>query len=138
MFSTRVSLRLRQLLCLGCVVLGLAGPVHAGKCHFSVGWEPWKPYQFRNADGELEGLDVEVVRAVVERLDCSLEYHQPPWYRRLFEAGGHPINIKEDDIHVMFSRSAHPREIVDRFNRALTQLRKSGEYDAIMDRYSMD
>lgn len=257
-----VQLRFCQaLILLIFLFAALATPAHADSCSLTVGWEPWKPYQFRNSDGELTGLDVEIVHAVAERLDCSQEYHQRPWTRTLFEleqgglvtvaagadrtpereeyayfsdpyrtesvylythedtmerfvlesladiratgfrlgitAGYHygdtfdahmedsafaaqvqpvrsdrqnhrklmlgridgfladpattaaiargkdyrselavyPATVKQDDIHVMFSKQRHSRELVERFNKALAELRESGEYEAIMERY---
>lgn len=252
--------RVRQLITgVVCLLVSVAVPVKA--CELSVGWEPWKPYQYRNADGKLTGMDVAIVRAGVKRLDCSLTFHQLPWKRTLFEIeqGGlvtvatgsdrtpereayayfsepyrtetvhlymrredmnrfiledlsdikttgfrlgitagyhygdrfdkrmkdpafasqvqpvrsdsqnhrklmqgriegfladpattaaiargkeyseqlvaHPIAVKEDDIHVMFSRKAHSRKTVKRFNEALAELRDSGKLQAIIKRY---
>ena len=230
-------------------------------CDLSVGWEPWKPYQYRPSDDELTGLDVELVRAVTEQMGCMIHYQQMPWQRTLFEIeqGGlvnmaagadklpervdyayfsepyrsetvylfirsddageydlerladiprrgfrlgitagyhygerfdelmekpafaaqvetvradqqnleklllgridgfladpvataallrgtdhanritsHPMTIKQEQIHVMFSRAAHSPGIVSRFNEALQELREQGRVQAIMDRY---
>lgn len=250
-----------KALLLGALLLLVSGPSPAGDCHMAVGWEPWPPYQFEDASGELTGLDVELVRAIAARLDCPISYQQLPWPRTLFEVrqGGlvnvaagadktderqtyayfskpyrkesvylyvrsdridefvleelediaatgfrlgitagyhygeefselmegeafaaqvepvrsdaqnheklmrgridgfladpvttasiargtqysdqikpHPMHIKEEDIHVMFSKAVHSPEMVKRFNRALEQLRESSEYREIMARY---
>ena len=246
-------------------VLLLAGSAGAetdgDNCNLSVGWEPWKPYQYRNVAGDLTGLDIELVRTVTQQMGCSIRYQKMPWQRTLFEieqgglvnmaagadkvpqrikyayfsepyreetvylfvrsddakdlsltnlsdiarrgfslgitAGYHygehfdalmqdpefaaqvetvradrqnyeklllgridgfladpvvtaatlrgtdyvdritayPMNIKTDAIHVMFSRNAHSPEIVTRFNNALEEVRDSGRFQEIMDKY---
>ncbi|MDX1588570.1 MAG: transporter substrate-binding domain-containing protein [Oleiphilaceae bacterium] len=47
----------------------------------------------------------------------------------------YPMAIKDDDIHVMFSKAAHSPDMVERFNRALEAVRESGEYSDIVVRY---
>lgn len=244
------------------VAASSAGAEQGGdNCNLSVGWEPWKPYQYRSEEDELTGLDVELVRAVTEQMGCAIHYQKMPWQRTLFEIeqGGlvnmaagadklpervdyayfsepyrsetvylfirtrdkgkhnlerladiprrgfrlgvtagyhygerfealmekpefaahvetvradrqnheklllgridgfladpvataallrgtghagritaHPMTIKEERIHVMFSRAAHSPQIVTRFNQALEKLQEKGRVQAIMDRY---
>jgi polar amino acid transport system substrate-binding protein len=50
-----------------------------------MGWEPWEPYQFRDAEGEVAGFDIELMRAVLERMGCGLELREIPWSRHLRE-----------------------------------------------------
>lgn len=53
------------------------GPEEA--CSVSVGWDPWEPYHFIGAGGDLQGLDIELVSALAERADCDLEFVQGSW-----------------------------------------------------------
>lgn len=47
------------------------------------GAEAYEPYLTIGADG-VHGLDVDVVRAVLERLGCAVTFQEMPWPRHLF------------------------------------------------------
>jgi polar amino acid transport system substrate-binding protein len=48
-------------------------------CHLSMGWDPWEPYHFIAAGGQVQGLDVDLVSALAEDVGCSLEFVQGNW-----------------------------------------------------------
>lgn len=48
-------------------------------CSVSVGWDPWEPYHFSGAGGELQGLDIDLVSAVAQRAECEVEFVQGSW-----------------------------------------------------------
>lgn len=54
-------------------------------CVLTMGWEPWKPYQFVDDSGELTGYDIDLVKAVVEDMDCTLRLKQINWARGVIE-----------------------------------------------------
>lgn len=58
-------------------------------CMLTVGWDPWEPYHYLAIGGGLQGLDVEIVRAVAEQADCELDFLQGGWdsLLRLLRAG---------------------------------------------------
>jgi len=49
-----------------------------------------------------------------------------------------PIDIRTGEVHMMFSRESVSPETVERFNQALADLRESGEYERILNRYRLD
>lgn len=223
-------------------------------------WEPWEPYQLENERGELTGLGIDVVRAVLENMDEPAGWQKTPWkrvikdlkeghldaglgasitqerkewalfsdpyrqesavlfvrkekkdqydfkslediigsdftlgvtrgyyygpeYERLIkqkdfsdrveevkvnennyrklqrgridgfladpvsgtaglkslgiwdEVAPHPMKVFSNDIHVIFSKKRVGPEYVEKFNKSLEQVRKSGKYDRIMNRY---
>ncbi len=58
-------------------------------------WEPWKPYSYIDTSGNLVGLDVEMMRAIVKNMDnngerYTLEYIKMHWARVLYS-----LNIGE-------------------------------------------
>jgi len=53
------------------------------KTAFTIGWEPWNPYQFQNDQGQLTGLDVELVKAIIHEMNCTIKYLKLPWLRQL-------------------------------------------------------
>ena len=53
------------------------------KKNFSIGWDPWIPYQHIDENGRLTGLDVELVQAIFREMKCKLEYKEVPWKQLL-------------------------------------------------------
>jgi len=53
------------------------------KMTYKIGWEPWKPYQFKNEQRELTGLDVELGKAIIHKMNCTTKYIKLPWLRQL-------------------------------------------------------
>jgi len=51
----------------------------AGLCRLKLGWDPFEPYQYRNAEGTVEGLDIELARAILSRAHCELQYEEGRW-----------------------------------------------------------
>lgn len=52
-------------------------------CRLTMGWDPWAPYQFRNARGEVTGLDVDIARAVAGAAGCELDFVNGNWMEML-------------------------------------------------------
>ena len=49
----------------------------------SVGWELWYPYQYRNKQQELLGLDLDIINAVAKKAGLTVSYSEMPWRRLL-------------------------------------------------------
>lgn len=50
-----------------------------------VGWEPWEPYTYVDADGRETGVDLEIQREVLRRMGCPVQFVMRPWKRLLAE-----------------------------------------------------
>lgn len=48
-------------------------------CSVTMGWDPWEPYQFENENGQVRGLDVELVRRIADAAGCSVSLHKGNW-----------------------------------------------------------
>ena len=48
-------------------------------CNLVVGWDPWEPYQFMDVDGNVRGLDIELVEAAFGAAGCAPEYVEGRW-----------------------------------------------------------
>ncbi len=48
----------------------------------------------------------------------------------------HPLVVHESKVHLMFSKLTKKPADVENFNQSLKAIKASGEYDAIMDRYT--
>ncbi|MDT8410709.1 MAG: transporter substrate-binding domain-containing protein [Wenzhouxiangellaceae bacterium] len=59
------------------------------ECQLDVGWDPWEPYHYLAAGGQLQGLDIELIRLAAESAGCDLEFIQGSWHGllRLLRAG---------------------------------------------------
>lgn len=69
---------------LGAWMLVVGVPAVA-ECTLKVGWEPWEPYSYRDADGQLTGLDIALVRAMAKQAKCDVSFVRMPWGRLLEE-----------------------------------------------------
>ena len=61
--------------------------------NFYVGWELWFPYQYRNSQQELVGLDFEIFNTIFANVGYTAEYTELPWKRHL-----HYIKTGEMDV----------------------------------------
>jgi len=50
---------------------------------FTIGWDPWMPYQHIDKHGRLAGLDVELLQAIFREMGCKLHYKEVPWKQLL-------------------------------------------------------
>lgn len=67
------------------ITLTFSGP-NAGfavDCELKTGWEPWPPFQYLDDSGMLTGLDVDLLKAVAERMNCRLLFVQIRWKAHL-------------------------------------------------------
>lgn len=48
-------------------------------CTLLMGWDPWEPYQYQDVDGNLRGLDVELVKAIAQTAQCDLSFVEGRW-----------------------------------------------------------
>ncbi len=80
-------------------------------CELVMGWDPWEPYQYEIAGGQVFGLDVDLVTAVVRNADCDIDFRKGSWRELLqqLEAG-------EIDLLAGATRTAD-REAFARFTR---------------------
>ena len=58
-----------------------------------VGWELWFPYQYRNNQQELVGVDFEIFNKILAKTGYKVDYTELPWKRHL-----HYIKIGELDV----------------------------------------
>ena len=66
----------------------------APPCRLVMGWDPWQPYQYRDAQGDVTGLDVEIARAVAAAADCELELTEASWMELLGR-------LKAGEVHLL-------------------------------------
>ncbi|MFT4994172.1 MAG: polar amino acid transport system substrate-binding protein [Paraglaciecola sp.] len=55
----------------------------ASDCQFNLGFDIWEPYQYVDVGGNVAGLDVELISAVVKEMGCDINYRQGTWVRSL-------------------------------------------------------
>lgn len=77
-------------------------------CRMQVGWDPWQPYHYQAVGGEIQGLDVDILRRVSEPVGCELEFVQGNWQNllQLLQAG-------DLDIMMGATRTAEREEFAD-------------------------
>ncbi len=48
-------------------------------CQLTMGFDVWEPYQFIGFGREIQGLDVELIEMIADKLDCDVQYQQDSW-----------------------------------------------------------
>jgi len=86
------------------IALGLCINLSSHAEDLQVGWELWFPYQYRNSQQELIGLDLEIFKAIFAKLDYTMQYTELPWKRHL-----HYIKTGEMDVAMGASLSQERR-----------------------------
>lgn len=68
-----------------CVIstLLLMSANHAEAQELSLGWEDWQPYQYRDSNQVVTGLDIELMRAIFENMNYRVTLVELPWKRIL-------------------------------------------------------
>lgn len=51
----------------------------AADCRLVMGWDSWEPYQYRNPQGGVAGLDIDIARAAAAAADCELDFVDGKW-----------------------------------------------------------
>lgn len=72
-----------------CLAALFAGPAVAKQCTLRASHDAYGVYSYVDADGRAGGIDIEVIRAFAEELDCYVTFVEMPWTRILLaiEAG---------------------------------------------------
>jgi polar amino acid transport system substrate-binding protein len=76
-----------------------------------MGWDPWEPYQYEIAGGQVFGLDVDLLTAVTANADCDIAFRKGNWGDLLEQ-------LEAGEIHLLAgaTRTAE-RETFARFTR---------------------
>lgn len=53
------------------------------ECTIRVGWEPWKPYQYKGSNGNFLGIDLEIVETALKEAGCKTDFRRIAWQRLL-------------------------------------------------------
>lgn len=56
---------------------------HGTACELNASWEPWNPYQFKDKNGRITGLDNDLLMAVAKQANCTVKLNNTPWKRAL-------------------------------------------------------
>ena len=67
-----------------------------------VGWEESPPYQFQTEDGQLSGLDIDVITAVLKHAGYKIQFKSIPWKRIL------NTSLKSGEIDIALSATKTP------------------------------
>lgn len=89
--------------------LGIFSSHVLAECSLKSSWEDWEPYQYQ-ANGNITGLDNDLVKAIIANTQCKLSFVKRPWARALKEieqgtvdlAPGASINA-ERELYAHFS-----------------------------------
>lgn len=63
------------------------------ECSFKLGIDVWEPYQFVDVNGDVRGIDIELVSSVINDMGCSAEYVQGTWVSLLEDLRNGDVDI---------------------------------------------
>lgn len=86
----RQTLASLVLALVGCLMLATAA---RAACALTIGWEPYVPYQFFDATGEVTGADIELARQIGDAVGCELTFSKLPWARQLSELRNGSLDV---------------------------------------------
>ena len=82
-------LNLKKFLIYSFFIVGISMFMNANqveaKSEFSLGWEPWPPFQYEDETKQLTGFDIELITTIMENAGLKVSYRNTPWKRLLFE-----------------------------------------------------
>lgn len=52
-------------------------------CELRTSWDHWPPYQYKNEEGVLTGIDIDLMKLVASTVGCTLHFERMPWKRTL-------------------------------------------------------
>ncbi|NND45694.1 MAG: amino acid ABC transporter substrate-binding protein [Xanthomonadales bacterium] len=78
-----------------------AAPAEESQCELVMGWDPWEPYQYEIAGGQVLGLDVDLLTAVTNHADCRLSFRKGSW-RELLQM------LREGEIDILGGATRTP------------------------------
>jgi polar amino acid transport system substrate-binding protein len=64
-------------------VLFSIAPNHAMAEELSMGWEDWQPYQYKDSNQIVTGLDIELMQAIFGNINQQITLFELPWKRHL-------------------------------------------------------
>lgn len=86
-----------------------SAPPVAPACELVMGWDPWEPYQYEIAGGQVFGLDVDLVNAVARQADCNLVFEKGTWSELL-------QRLRDGEIDILAGATpTEEREVFARF-----------------------
>lgn len=80
---------MKKTLLLLCLIINFTSQAKT----LQVGWELWYPYQYRNSEQALRGVDFEIFNTILAKVGYTTEYTELPWKRHL-----HYLKTGEMDV----------------------------------------
>jgi polar amino acid transport system substrate-binding protein len=98
-----------------CVMTLFAGPASAQQCMLRAGHDSYGVYSYIDAEGRAGGIDIDVIRAFADELNCDITFVEMPWTRIL-------LAIEAGQLDMTSSASVTPeREAFARFSAPYRQ-----------------
>ncbi|TQV86871.1 substrate-binding periplasmic protein [Aliikangiella coralliicola] len=57
----------------------ISAEAHSKKCQLNYGWTEWKPLQYLDKRGKIIGLQIDLVEAIAESLNCDINFIKGRW-----------------------------------------------------------
>jgi polar amino acid transport system substrate-binding protein len=93
-----MRLRRRHALLLP-LALPVAGALGQDKPPLSIGWSDYPPFQFRNAAGQPQGMDVELLELMAQACGERLQWSRRPWARQIPDIAQGELDLMSSATH---------------------------------------
>jgi polar amino acid transport system substrate-binding protein len=62
-------------------------------CHFTVGFDAWEPYQYIDVGDQVTGLDIELIKAVLDHMQCGVTFKAGQWVSLLGDLKNGQVDV---------------------------------------------
>ncbi|MBK8175857.1 MAG: transporter substrate-binding domain-containing protein [Rhodospirillales bacterium] len=89
----------------------------AAACALRVGWTPYAIYTFTDGDGDVRGIDADLITALAHAVGCTTQFYRLPWARILLEIQSGELDVTSSasrtadrDVFALFSQPYRPAQ----------------------------
>jgi len=80
------------------------------QCELTMGWDPWEPYHYMDPRGNMQGMDIDLIRAMAAGAGCSVSFERDHWSSLLGR-------VRRGEIDLISGATLTPeREVFARFS----------------------
>ncbi len=90
--------RIRFFVLTGMTIWSLNSGAASCPSDIKLGWEPYAPFQMKTAKGDYTGIDFDLTKEILGKMNCKFTFVQIPWPRLL-------AGIQNGDVHITPSAS---------------------------------
>ncbi len=109
------------------LIVAIHGRAQGGECLKTARWNNDPPYSMQGKDGEIHGIHPDLLREIMKRIPCDLQFVEMPWARALVEVQSGRLDVLMNAAKTAERQEfAHFSSATDRSRNVLFVSRESG------------